>query len=66
MRRIPVELYRDLAECVDSSGTLRFIVMVFAVLLLAAEDARHCVAGYEGMLHRALVEVQEHQRRGIR
>jgi hypothetical protein len=40
--RIFVKFDSDLAERIDSSGTLRFPVMVFAAFLLSAEVARHC------------------------
>jgi hypothetical protein len=43
--RISVKLYRDLAEGVDSSGTLRFLIMEPTALLFAAEVERHRVAG---------------------
>ena len=57
MRRVPVELYGDLAERVDSSGALRFPVMVLAALLSGAEVERHCDTGCTRLLHRVLVKV---------
>lgn len=48
MRGISMEVYCDLAECVDTPSTLRFLVMILAMPLLAAEVERHCATNSNG------------------
>jgi hypothetical protein len=60
--RIPVKLYCDLAESVDTSSTLRFLVMVLAVSLIAAEVERHRATDSNSLLHRCNLEMRESNR----
>jgi hypothetical protein len=42
MRRVLMEVDRDLPESIDSSCALCLLIMVLAVALFAAEIERHC------------------------
>ena len=64
LRRVPMELDSDLAEGVDPAGTLRFFVIILAMLLLAAEVEGHCATVSNYSLHRYFFETngaQEYQ-----
>jgi hypothetical protein len=53
VRRVLMEVDRDLPECVDPSRTLCLLIMVLAVALFAAEIERHY--SEQKMLTRSLI-----------